>query len=62
MAGRILCALMAVLGVAIIAVPTGIISSGFVENSDEADDEKLRLLKEMKAEIDEMKEKLDVRG
>ncbi|MBD5428128.1 MAG: hypothetical protein HDR39_02195 [Treponema sp.] len=27
-----------------------------------SDDEKLRLLKEMKAEMDEMKEKLDVRG
>ena len=59
-AGRILCELMAVLGVAIIAVPTCIISSGFVENSDEADDEKLRILKEMKAEIDEMKGKLDI--
>lgn len=60
-AGRILCALMAVFGVAIIAVPTGIISSGFVENSDESDDEKLRLLKEMKAEMDEMRGKLDDR-
>lgn len=57
-AGRILCALMAVLGVAIIAVPTGIISSGFVENGTE-DDEKLKLLKEMKQEIDEIKDKLE---
>ena len=55
-AGRILCALMAVLGVAIIAVPTGIISSGFVESGTE-DDEKLKLLKEMKQEIDEIKSK-----
>lgn len=57
-AGRILCALMAVLGVAIIAVPTGIISSGFVESGTE-DDEKLKLLKEMKQEIDEIKDKLE---
>lgn len=55
-AGKILCALMAILGVAIIAVPTGIISSGFVENTDEDDDEKLRLLKEMKAELDDLKD------
>ena len=45
--GKILCALMAVMGVAIIAVPTGIISSGFVEDSSEDDDERLKLLKEI---------------
>lgn len=51
-AGKILCALMAILGVAIIAVPTGIISSGFMENTDGDDDERLRLLREIKAELD----------
>lgn len=57
--GKILCALMSILGVAIIAVPTGIISSGFVEGSSEEDDERLKLLKEMRKEISELKEKLD---
>lgn len=55
-AGKILCALMAILGVAIIAVPTGIISSGFVENTDAEDDEKLRLIKEIKTELDEIRQ------
>lgn len=57
-AGKILCAIMSTFGVALIAVPTGIISSGFVENSNEEDDEKLRILKEVKKAIDEIKEKL----
>lgn len=57
--GKILCALMAILGVAIIAVPTGIISSGFVEDSSEDDDERLKLLREMKEEISELKEKIE---
>ena len=57
-AGKILCALMAVLGVALVAVPTGIISSGFVEESSEDDDERLRLLREMKAELNEIKKSL----
>ena len=57
-AGKILCALMAVLGVALVAVPTGIISSGFVEESSEDDDERLRLLREMKEELEEIKQKL----
>ncbi len=59
-AGKILCAVMAILGVAIVAVPTGIISSGFMEDSDndEKDDEELQLLKEMKKELDELKEKV----
>ncbi|MBQ4377844.1 MAG: ion transporter [Treponema sp.] len=56
-AGKILCALMAILGVAIIAVPTGIISSGFVEESTEEDDERLKLLREMKKDIEELKNK-----
>ena len=54
-AGKILCALCATLGVAIIAVPTGIISSGFVEDSSDDDDERLKLLREIKAELDELK-------
>lgn len=58
-AGKLLCAFMAILGVAIIAVPTGIISSGFVEESSEEDDERLRLLREMKNEIHELKAKVE---
>lgn len=59
-AGKILCALMAVFGVAIIAVPTGIISSGFVESgADNAgDDKKLKMLKEIRAELEEIKKKM----
>ena len=56
-AGKILCALMAVFGVAIIAVPTGIISSGFVENGSD-DDKKLQMLKEIRIELDEIKKKV----
>ena len=56
-AGKILCALMAVFGVAIIAVPTGIISSGFVENGSD-DDKKLQMLKEIRIELDEIKKKI----
>lgn len=56
-AGKILCGLMAVLGVAIIAVPTGIISSGFVENSDEENDEKLRLLRKINERLDKLEKK-----
>ena len=56
--GKILCALMAILGVAIIAVPTGIISSGFVEDNSEKDDEQLKLLREMKEELSELNEKI----
>ena len=48
---------MAILGVAIIAVPTGIISSGFIEESTEEDDERLKLLREMKKDIEELKNK-----
>ncbi len=59
-AGKILCALMAVFGVAIIAVPTGIISSGFVESGAESadDDKKLQLLKEIQAELKEIKKEM----
>jgi voltage-gated potassium channel len=57
-AGRILCAIMAVLGVAIIAVPTGIISSGFVENTDEENDEKMKLLKKIDNKLDELEKRL----
>ncbi|ERF61724.1 transporter, cation channel family protein [Treponema socranskii subsp. socranskii VPI DR56BR1116 = ATCC 35536] len=55
--GKILCALMAIFGVAIIAVPTGIISSGFVEDNSESADKQIELLKEIKKEIDELKNK-----
>ena len=58
-AGKILCGLMAIFGVAIIAVPTGIISSGFVEDSSDDDDERLKLLKEVKKEIKEIKKSID---
>lgn len=59
-AGKILCALMAVFGVAIIAVPTGIISSGFVESGaeNEDDDKQLQMLKEILAELEELKKKI----
>lgn len=59
-AGKILCALMAVFGVAIIAVPTGIISSGFVESGaeNEDDDKQLQMLKEIRAELEELKKKI----
>ena len=56
-AGKILCALMAIFGVAIIAVPTGIISSGFVEDNAENEDKQIKLLKEIKKEIEELKNK-----
>ena len=60
-AGKILCALMAVFGVAIIAVPTGIISSGFVESGAESadDDKKLQLLKEIQAELEKIKKDIE---
>lgn len=58
-AGKILCSLMAIMGVAIIAVPTGIISSGFIEDNSKKDDEELILLKEMKEEIKELRNKVD---
>ena len=60
-AGKILCALMAVFGVAIIAVPTGIISSGFVESGAESadNDKKLQLLKEIQAELEEIKKDIE---
>ena len=48
---------MAIFGVAIIAVPTGIISSGFVEDNSESADKQMELLKEIKKEIDELKSK-----
>lgn len=38
---------MSILGVAIIAVSTGIISSGFVEDSSDEDDERVKLLREI---------------
>ena len=39
-AGRILSMIMAVLGIALVAVPTGIISSGFIELNEQKCDEK----------------------
>lgn len=45
-AGKILGALMALLGIGVVAVPTGIISSGFVEQITIENNEKLELEKE----------------
>lgn len=59
--GRVFCGLTAIFGVAIIAVPTGIITSGFSEDKEsteanaEANKEQLRLLYELKEEITELK-------
>ena len=47
---------MAVIGVALIGVPIGIISSGFVEEEENRDDEKLKLLKEIENELIRRKE------
>lgn len=58
-AGKILCAIMAVLGVALIAVPTGIISSGFVEDSSDKDDEEIELLKTIQKDMEDLKKELN---
>lgn len=59
--GRVFCGITAVLGVAIIAVPTGIITSGFSQDNEDiqanvkANQEQLELLNELKTEIAELK-------
>ena len=65
--GRILGGLMAILGMAVVAVPTGIISSGLVEDAQEEakeDDTKraYNLLNQMKKDLDEIKKKIDKTG
>ena len=37
-AGKVLSALIALLGIALVAVPTGIITAGFMEQIDDKDD------------------------
>ncbi len=62
--GRILGGFMAILGMAVVAVPTGIISSGLFEDAQEEAkeaeaEESLKLLKQMKKDLDAIKKKLD---
>ena len=60
--GRILGGFMAILGMAVVAVPTGIISSGLWEDAQEETkeaEETLKLLKQMKKDLDSIKKKLD---
>ena len=65
--GRILGGIMAILGMAVVAVPTGIISSGLFEDAQEEAKEAeaketFRLLKQMKKDLDEIKKKVDKTG
>ena len=65
--GRILGGFMAILGMAVVAVPTGIISSGMFEDAQEEAEaaevkETLKLLKQMKKDLDEIKRKVDKSG
>lgn len=65
--GRILGGFMAILGMAVVAVPTGIISSGLFEDAqEEAKEEEVKetvkLLKQMKKELDDIKKKIDQPG
>ena len=60
--GRILGGFMAILGMAVVAVPTGIISSGLWEDAQEETkeaEETLKLLKQMRKDLDSIKKKLD---
>ena len=62
--GRILGGFMAILGMAVVAVPTGIISSGLFEDAqeeaaEEEAKETLKLLKQMKKDLDEIKKNMD---
>ena len=61
--GRILGGFMAILGMAVVAVPTGIISSGLFEDAQEEAKEAeaketFKLLKQMKKDLDEIKKKM----
>ena len=65
--GRILGGFMAILGMAVVAVPTGIISSGLFEDAQEAAKEEeaketFKLLKQMKKDLDEIKKIVDKPG
>ena len=58
---------MAIIGMAIIAVPVGIISSGFMESAEKSSknkerDVKLELLNQIKEELDDIKKKVDKSG
>lgn len=53
--GKFLGAVIALLGIGLVAVPTGIISAGFVESIDKAEDNELEKLREG---IDEIKSML----
>ena len=62
--GRFLGGFMAILGMAVVAVPTGIISSGLFEDAqEEAQEEEvaetLKLLKQMKKDLDAIKKNMD---
>ena len=55
---------MAILGMAVVAVPTGIISSGLFDDAQEEAkeaevEETLKLLKQMRKDLDSIKKKLD---
>lgn len=41
-AGKILGAVIAILGIGVVAIPTGILSSGFVEQLDKSDDDEIK--------------------
>ena len=61
--GRILGGFMAILGMAVVAVPTGIISSGLFEDAQEEAKEAeaketFKLLKQMKKDLEEIKKKM----
>ena len=65
--GRILGGFMAILGMAVVAVPTGIISSGLFEDAQEEAkeaevEETLKLLKQMKKDLDAIKKNIDKSG
>ena len=65
--GRLLGGIMAIIGMAIIAVPVGIISSGFMESAEKSSknkekDVKLELLNQIKEELDDIKKKVDKSG
>ena len=65
--GRLLGGIMAIIGMAIIAVPVGIISSGFMESAEKSSknkekDVKLELLNQIKQELDDIKKKVDKSG
>ena len=62
--GRILGGFMAILGMAVVAVPTGIISSGLFEDAQEEAreieaKETIKMLKQMKKDLDAIKKMMD---